>query len=169
MPTFADAAVTAIEQERGGWRSPRQATDWLGSLDHHVFPGIGCRPVSEVNSADVLAVLTPLWRVKMQTARTLRERIRAVLEWVISMEYRADDPCDSVLPVLGPQREVVRHMRALPHRDVAVALEAVRAARSTSARSAGRPCSSTRFSSRSTCGVAHQERRCSSGRTSRAS
>ena len=133
MPTFAEAAVTVIEQKRGGWRSPRQATDWLRSLERHVFPGIGSRPVAEVNSADVLAVLTPLWHVKMQTARTLRERIRAVLEWAIAMEYRADNPCDRVLPVLGPQREVVRHMRALPHRDVAAALEAVRTSRSTRA------------------------------------
>ena len=122
-----------IEQKRGGWRSPRQAADWLRSLERHVFPGIGSRPVSDVNSADVLAVLTPLWHVKMQTARTLRERIRAVLEWAIAMEYRVDNPCDRVLPVLGPQREVVRHMRALPHREVAAALEAVRAARSTRA------------------------------------
>ena len=29
------------------------------------------------------------------------------------MEYRADNPCDRTGPVLGPQREVVRHMRAL--------------------------------------------------------
>ena len=64
MPTFAEAAVTVIEQKRGGWRSPRQAADWLRSLERHVFPGIGSRPVSDVNSADVLAVLTP---VKMQT------------------------------------------------------------------------------------------------------
>ena len=122
-----------VEQKRGGWRSPRQAADWLRSLERHVFPGIESRPVSEVNSADVLAVLTPLWHVKMRTARTLRERIRAVLEWAIAMEHRTDNPCDRVLPVLGPQREIVRHMRALPHRDVAAALETVRASRSTRA------------------------------------
>ncbi len=58
MPTFA--AVTVIEQKRGGWRNSRQAADWLRSLERHVFPGIGSRPVSDVNSADVLAVLTPL-------------------------------------------------------------------------------------------------------------
>ena len=119
--------------EAGRLAQPRQASDWLRSLERHVFPGIGSRPVSEVNSADLLAVLTPLWHVKMQTARTLCERIRAALEWTISMEYRADNSCDRVLPVLGPQREVVRHMRALSHRDVAAALKAVRAARSTRA------------------------------------
>ena len=38
-----------------------------------------------------------------------------------------DNPCDLVGPVLGPQQDLVQHMRALPHRDVAVAVEAVRA------------------------------------------
>ena len=133
MPTFAEAAATVVEQKRAGWRSPRQATDWLHSLECYVFPHIGSRPVSEVSSADVLAVLTPIWHVKSDTARRLRQRIGAVLEWSIAMEHRTDNPCDRIGPVLGPQRDVVRHMRALPHRDVAAALETVRASRSTRA------------------------------------
>ena len=130
MPTFAEAAVTVVEQKQAGWRSPRQATDWLQSLERYVFPRIGSRPVSEVNSADVLAVLTPIWHVKMRTARTVRQRIRAALEWSVAMEHRTDNPCDRVGPVLGPQREIVRHMRALPHRDVA-AVGTVRASKAT--------------------------------------
>ena len=98
-----------------------------------MFPRIGSRPVSEVDSADVLAVLTPLWHVKTRTARTLRQRIRSVLEWAIAMCYRDDNPDGRIGPVLGPQREVVRHMRALPHRDVAAAVQTVRASRSTRA------------------------------------
>ncbi len=133
MPTFAEAAATVVEQKRAGWRSPRQATDWLQSLEHYVFPHIGGRPVSEVSSADVLAVLTPIWHVKPDTARRLRQRIRAVLEWSIAMEHRTDNPCDRVGPVLGPQRDTVRHMRALAYQDVAAALRTVRASRSTRA------------------------------------
>ena len=133
MPTFAEAAVTVVEQKRAGWRSPRQAADWLNNLERYVFPRIGSRPVSEVNSADVLAILTPLWHVKMRTARTLRQRIHGVLEWSIAMEYRTDNPCDRIGPVLGPQRDIVRHMRALPHRDVASAIKTVRASTATRA------------------------------------
>ena len=43
------------------------------------------------------------------------------------MEYRLDNPCDRVGPVLGAQKDVVEHMRALPHRKVAVAIQMVRA------------------------------------------
>ena len=49
------------------------------------------------------------------------------MEWAIAMNLRPDNPCDRLGPVLGKQNEVVRHMRALPHRDVAAAIAAVRA------------------------------------------
>ena len=127
MPTFADAAARVIEAKRAGWRSPLHARTWLNSLERHAFPRIGSRPVSEVASADVLEVLTPIWHVKVQTARNVRQRISAVMEWAIAMNLRADNPCDRLGPVLGKQNEVVRHMRALPHRDVAAAVATVRA------------------------------------------
>ena len=44
-----------------------------------------------------------------------------------AMEFRTDNPCDRLGPVLGPQDAVVRHMRALPHREVASAIGKVRA------------------------------------------
>jgi len=133
MPTFADAAARVVEQKRAGWRSPLHARTWLHSLEHHAFPRIGNRPVSEVASADVLEVLTPIWHVKVQTARNVRQRISAVMEWAIAMNLRTDNPCDRLGPVLGKQNEVVRHMRALPHRDVAAALSTVQASNAAEA------------------------------------
>ncbi len=127
MPTFAAAAARVVEQKRAGWRSPIHARTWLNSLERHAFPRVGSRPVSEVTSADLLEVLTPIWHVKVQTARCVRQRIGAVMEWAIAMNLRADNPCDRLGPVLGKQNEVVRHMRALLHRDVAAAVATVRA------------------------------------------
>ena len=43
------------------------------------------------------------------------------------MEFRIDNPCDRVVPVLGTQNDVVQHMRALPHREAPAAIERVRA------------------------------------------
>jgi len=51
--------------------------------------------------------------------------MRAVLEWSIAMGWRTDNPCDRLLPVLGPQHDVVQHRRALPHGEVAAALARV--------------------------------------------
>ena len=60
--------------------------------------------LSEVSSADVLEILTPIWHRKAETARRVRLRLRAVLEWAVAMEYRIDNPCDRIGPVLGTQQ-----------------------------------------------------------------
>ena len=85
--------------------------------------------ICDVASADVLAILTPIWHVRSETARRVRQRINAVMEWAVVMEFRTDNPCDRVGTVLGPQRAVVQHMRAVPHTEVASAIESVRASR----------------------------------------
>ena len=125
MLTFAAAAARVVAHNRDGWRSAAYAQAWLRSLERYVFPRIGARPVSDVTSADILQVLTPIWHCKAETARRVRHRIRTVLEWAVVMELRTDNPCDRVLPVLGPQRDLVQHMRALPHREVAAAIATV--------------------------------------------
>ena len=84
-------------------------------------------PVSEITSADVLEILTPLWHRKAATAKRVRQRLRVVLEWAVAMEYRLDNPCDRVGPVLGPQRDVTEHMQAVPHREAAAVIRKVRA------------------------------------------
>ena len=78
----------------------------------------------------MLEILTPIWHVKAVTARAVRQRICAVLEWAIAIENRNDDPCDWVVPVLGPQHDIMRHMRPLPYKDVEEAVETLRESRS---------------------------------------
>ena len=65
-------------------------------MERYVFPHIGSRAVSEVNTADVLEILSPIWHVKAATAREVRQRIRSVLEWAIALDMRSDNPCDRV-------------------------------------------------------------------------
>ena len=89
---------------------------WPGCGSSHLIgaarsaPRIGARPVSDVTSTEVLEVLTPVWHVKAQTARRVRERIRAVLEWAVAMEWRHDNPCDRIGPVLAS-----RYPQFYPH------------------------------------------------------
>ena len=129
IPTFAEAAKRVIEQKSAGWRNAAVPRNWYRSFEIHVFPRIGRVPVSEMTSADVLEILTPIWHANPPTARIVRHRIRAVLEWAIAMDWRTDNPCDRLLPVLGSQQHVVRHRKALPHREVGAAIEKVRAAK----------------------------------------
>ena len=122
LPTFAEAAKRVWKDNSPGWRHPRHAHDWISSLTRHVLPHIGDKPVSNVSSADILDTLRRIWHVRPETARRIRQRISSVMEWSVAMEYRNDNPCDRLGPVLGPQQNVVEHMRALPHGDVAGAI-----------------------------------------------
>ena len=129
VPTFAEAAGRVIEQKRAGWRSPKTARLWTRSLEMYAFPRLGNLPVSEITSGDVLEMLSPIWHARPKVARAIRLRVRAVLEWAVAMDWRADNPCDRLLPVLGAQHDVVTHRKALPHGEVADAIAKVRAAK----------------------------------------
>ena len=78
--TFAEAAQRVLEQEHDHWRGGWHAQNWIRSMERYAFPRIGRRPVSEVNTTDVLETRTPIWHVKAATAREVRQRIRSMLE-----------------------------------------------------------------------------------------
>ena len=126
VPSFAEATARVLKQKQAGWRSGRHGRDWLSSIERYAFPRIGKIAVSEVTTADVLEILTPIWHAKASTAQSVHQRMRSVLEWAVAMEYRSDNPCDRVRSVLGPQHRVIKHMRALPHREVGSAIRTVR-------------------------------------------
>ena len=46
------------------------------------------------------------------------------------MCIRDSNPCDRIGPALGPQNDIVTHRQALPHKDVAAAIETVRTSKS---------------------------------------
>ena len=127
VPTVEEAAAAVLEQQRPGWRNAKHARDWPRSLRAYAFPRIGAVSVSEVTTADVLAILTPIWHDKPETARRVRQRIGAVMKWAVAMGHRQDNPAgDALGQALGRQQAVVQHMRALPHGSVADALATVR-------------------------------------------
>ena len=101
-----------MEQKRGGWPGRWHAQNSWRSIERYVFPRIDRRPVSEVNTADVLEILTPIWHDTAETPHAVRRRIRWVLEWAIAMDLGNANPCDRVAPVLGPQNDIVTHRQA---------------------------------------------------------
>ena len=62
----------------------------------------------------------------MSAARSLREGathgVRTWRDLAVAMDLRNDNSCDRVVPVLGPQNDIVTHRQALPHKDVAAAI-----------------------------------------------
>ena len=133
IPTFAVAAERVWNDKSAGWRHSGHSHDWLSSLTRHVLPHIGDIPVRDVTSADILDTLRRIWHVRPETARRILQRIHSVMEWAIAMHLRDDNPCDRLGKVLGPQQDLVQHMRALPHAEVSAAIKAVHASGATPA------------------------------------
>ena len=129
VPTFAEAARTVHALHRPSWRSAKHAGQWLAVLERHAFPRLGALPVSAVGTADVMAVLTPIWRRTPATAQRVRQRIGKVMLWAVAQGWRADNPAGEAVGAALPRRNgaAARHFRALPHDEVAAALAAMRA------------------------------------------
>ena len=89
LPTVEEAAAAVLAQQRPGWRNAKHAREWPRSLRAYAFPRIGALSVSMVTTADVLAILTPIWHDKPETARRVRQRIGAVMKWAVAMGHRS--------------------------------------------------------------------------------
>ena len=127
-PSFEAAAATVIDLHRHGWRNEKHAAQWEATLRGYVFPRLGQRSVADITTADVMAVLMPIWSEKPETARRVRQRISTIMRWAVAQGYRADNPAGDAIGAALPRHngKAKRHHRALPHEEVAAAIEAVR-------------------------------------------
>ena len=127
IPTFAEAAARVIELRRPTWSNARHAAQWENTLAAYANPVIGNKTVDSITPADVLAVLTPIWTAKPETASRVRQRIETVMDWAITHGYRLDNPAGrSLLRVLPPVKRLKEHRRALPYAQVPEAMALIR-------------------------------------------
>ena len=126
IPTFREAAQRTFEANKPRWRNSKHTATWWQSLERHAFPILGDMPVDQIGREDVLQVLTPIWGVRMETARRVRQRIRAILKWSMAHGHIdhnvAGEAIDGALP---PMPKVKNHLRALPYAEVGELIEAV--------------------------------------------
>jgi len=126
MPTFSEAAARVHETNLPRWRNGKHTDQWINTLRTYAFPTIGTMPLARIERRDVLAILTPIWSTKPETARRVRQRIRTVLKWGQAHGYvehnAAGDGIDGALP---PMPRVGAHFRALPYAEVPSALEMI--------------------------------------------
>ena len=100
------------------------------------MPTIGGKRVDAITTADVLAILKPIWNVKTDAAPRIKRRIAAVMAWAVAHGHRTDNPVASVDAVLPKQARNHEHRKALPYAEVPQAIATVRNAHrgSTSAK-----------------------------------
>jgi integrase len=119
VPTFAEAALSTLEQRRDGWRNEKHAMAWTNTLSTYVFPVMGDKRVDQIETADVLRALSPIWLAKPETARRIRQRIAIILDWAKAAGHRTgDNPVEGVGRGLPRHNEKRVHLAALPYAEV---------------------------------------------------
>ena len=128
IPVFEDAARTVIEIHKPTWRDGgKSAGQWESSLRQYAFPRLGAKRMDTITTADVMAVLLPIWTAKAETARRVRQRISAVMKWSVAQGYRDDNPAgDAIGAALPKANGARRHFRAVHHSEVGDVIRAVR-------------------------------------------
>ena len=126
IPTFREAARAVHEANKPRWRNAKHVAGWMQSLERHVMPTLGNTFLDRIDQGDVLRVLTPIWTTRPETARRVRQRMRAVFRWALAHGFVETNPAGEVIDgALQPMPKVKAHFRALPYQEVVSALETV--------------------------------------------
>ena len=128
LPTVREAAEKVIEIHAAKWKpGGLSEKHWRSSLSNYVFPKIGAKPINEVNSADVMTCLAPIWHSRSTTARRVLQRLSSIMRWSIAQGFRDDNPANNrITAALGSNSQRAQHLLALHHTQVAAALAKVR-------------------------------------------
>lgn len=79
-PSFGEFADAHIEAMKPAWRNDKHVSQWRMTLGDAYCRSLRRKPVNQIETADVLSVLSPIWKTKTETAARLRGRIEAVLD-----------------------------------------------------------------------------------------
>ena len=121
--TFKVYAEGFISAREAGWKNAKHRQQWRNSLRAYAYPHIGHKRAADIDTADMLKLLRPIWDIKKETARRVRGRIEAVLNAAKAEGLRSgENPAlwrghlDQVLP---PRRKSeVKHHPALPYEEM---------------------------------------------------
>lgn len=136
IPTFREAAAKVLAANRKTWKNERSETQWQQSLEDYAFPHIGKVKVNEITGPMIRNLLAEIWLSKPETARRVRQRVGAVLDWAYSSGYReAEAPMRAISKGLPRQPKQDGHFAAMPYDKVPAYIPALRARENRSAAS----------------------------------
>lgn len=138
VPSFGEEADAYIEAMKPQFRNAKHIAQWEMTLREYAAP-LRAKPVDEISTADILAVLKPIWLTKSETASRVRGRIERVLDASKAKGHRSgENPAlwrghlDKLLP---KRRKLTRgHHAAMPYVDVPTFIEDLRKREAIAAR-----------------------------------
>jgi integrase len=131
VPTFGAYALALIERIEEGFSNRKHRQQWRNTIETYCAP-IWSLPIDRVDTAGVLACLTPIWQAKPETASRVRGRVERVLNAAKAERLRTgENPAawrghlDATLP--KPGKLTRGHHAALPYGDIPAFMADLRA------------------------------------------
>jgi integrase len=138
IPTFGAFADEYIATHKSKFRNDKHVAQWETTLGEGYCRAIRAKPLNEINTESVLAVLQPIWTKTPETASRLRGRIENVLDAARAMGFRdGQNPATwrGHLKALLPTRQKLTrgHHAALAYDDLPAFMAALRSRQSHAA------------------------------------
>ncbi len=130
VPTFRVLAIEVHAQRLPTWKNPKHAQQWINTLRDYAFPHIGDMDVDRIGSPEVLAVLSPIWTDKPETAKRVSQRLKAVLDVAKAKGFMAgENPVVTIRDagILPKVAKSQKHHAAMHWQDIPAFYESLKA------------------------------------------
>lgn len=125
-----EAVARAYHAAHASDWTAQHGREWLRSLEIHVFPKLGARPIADIKPADLLDLLLTLRADKPETAARVRERLDVIFADAILRELCEQNPAAAIRKALrekrGERKRRRKHHAAMHWRDVPAFIKALR-------------------------------------------
>ena len=119
IPTFRAAAEQVHAEHKASWKNGKHQVQWITTLETYAYPFIGDRLVNDIEGPQIRKALLPIWLSKPETARRVRQRIGAVLDWAYVNGLRdSEAPMRSLSKGLPRQPKDDGHFAAMPYTEI---------------------------------------------------
>ena len=120
VPDFQTLAHAYYEQHKGRWKNPKHQQQWINTLEQYAFPAIGNRQIDHIATPEIVAVLSPIWFEKHETARRLKQRIATVFDDAKGKGYLSgENPVAGVSASLKVDKRIrPKHFAAMDYCDL---------------------------------------------------
>lgn len=128
IPSFEAAAREYHGQISKGWRNGKHGDQWLATLKAYAFPILGALPVNRIDARTIQRALNPIWLSKGETARRVRQRIGAVLDYAHGNGWRETEaPMRALNQLLGGLKQPRSgNFPAMPYKEAPAFMEKLR-------------------------------------------
>jgi integrase len=120
--SFGEVADLFLKSMASRWSNEKTAWQWQHSLTE-TASAIRARPVKDIETADILKILKPIWQKTPETASRARMRLEHVLDYAKAQGWRENENparwrghLANLLPARDP--DSVKHHAAMSWKDV---------------------------------------------------